>query len=191
MKKGIVSACAMLFLCSSLAIAADNSLSWLTQLVLPQSDIQNVIDWRVGDYANYDLDLGFFNGKINKTVPKDEGTAVWMKIIAKTGMGSQTIETLVRKTDGKVLKIIIDGKEQSNAQHDIEIIEKKADTITVPAGTFQTIYIKVKDKTEDAEIESWINPVKIPLDGSAKTTIKKGFVNATMVLTDFGYTKRD
>ncbi len=170
----------------------------ISQLLIPQSNFRDVINWKVGDYAVYNLSMGFLgSGSVRKSVAKDEGTSLWLKVEAKIPMGAQNIDIQIRKADGKILKIIIDGKEQPNNEHKIEIVEKRPEEVKVPAWNqpFKTIFIKIKDETENAEIDNWINtntlPIEIqpktPIDGSVKSIINKGFLTMTLELTEYGF----
>lgn len=185
MKKTLMSLFVFLALVSLSTFSFASDL--LLDLFLAQYKTSNVIDWKVGDYAKYTLDLGFLGkGEVRKEVTKEENiSSIWITTTAKTPMGNQKIEALISKTNGKILKLIVDGKEQPYKEHTLELISKEASEITVPAGTFKAIYIKVKDKTDEADIETWINPKDIPLDGTAKTILKKYFLTTTLELTEF------
>ena len=159
----------------------------LLNLFLSQG-VFDVINWKVGDYANYNLNLGFLGkGTVEKAATKEEDAGIWLTTDAKTPMGNQKIEALVSKANGKILKLIVDGQEQKYEEHEFEIISKDASEVTVPAGTFKAIHIKIKDKTDDADIEAWINPRDIVLEGMAKNIVKKSFLTVTLELTSFGH----
>jgi hypothetical protein len=65
--------------------------------------------------------------------------------------------------------MIVNGKEQAPPEQDIEVIEVKEDTVTVPAGTYKAVYIKAKDKKQNQEIEQWANPKEVAIMGMIKT----------------------
>ena len=50
----------------------------------------------------------------------------------------------------------------------MEVVDQKEDSVTVPAGTFQAIYIKIKDKKAGTFQEAWINPQDVPINGMIK-----------------------
>src|SRR3989344_9597755 len=192
MKKGIISSFVVVLAMFSSAVPSAQGGPLISKLFFPWQKILKLdeklqnLDWKVGDTANYKLNLGFLGeGTIHKKVTKDEGTAIWVVDVAKTSLGEQKIETLYRKSDGKVLKMIVDGKEQEVQEPDLEIIEQKAAEVTVPAGTFRAIYIKAKEKKNDTDIEAWINPIEIPIGGIAKSIVKQSFLTVTSELTDF------
>src|SRR5688572_7813249 len=72
------------------------------------------INWKVGDEMNYDVALGMFGkvGTMHNAVTKDEGEALW--ILNEINLSSQVekIEALINKADGKVLKLLRNGKEE-------------------------------------------------------------------------------
>ncbi len=160
----------------------------LFSLYLNHARMLNVIDWKIGDYSNYNLDLGFFGkGKVHKEATKEEGNALWVVTTAKTPAGDQKIEALIDRANAKILKLIINGKEEKYQDHDLEVTLREESQITVPAGTFKAIHLKIKDKTENMDIESWLNMKDIVLEGMAKSIIKKNaFITITTELTDFG-----
>ena len=160
----------------------------LISLYLNNVRTLSVIDWKIGDYSNYNLDLGMFGkGKVHKEATKEEGNAIWVTTDAKIPSGNQKIEVLISRDDGKILKLLVNGKEEKYQDHDIEVISRDESSVTVPAGTFKAIHLKIKDKTENMDIESWLNFKDIVLEGMAKSIIKKNaFLTITTELTDFG-----
>src|SRR5688572_19522390 len=72
----------------------------------------DVIDWKVGDSANYDVKAGSFGklGTMSKSVTKDEGAALWVTQNLNLMIQKQKVEMLLNKADGKVLKMIVNGK---------------------------------------------------------------------------------
>ncbi|OGQ17679.1 MAG: hypothetical protein A3B70_08140 [Deltaproteobacteria bacterium RIFCSPHIGHO2_02_FULL_40_11] len=182
MLKGIVRASLIL----SLFAVPVKASSIIADIALQGLSIQNLIDWKIGEKATYDMDLGFLGkGSVVKEATKEEGNALWISTKAKTPLGEQTADVLIRREDGKILKFIVDGKEQEYKEPELELISREADEITVPAGTFKTIHIKAKDKSDDADIDMWANPVDVPLGGIVKNIVVKGFLTITMVLKSF------
>lgn len=184
MKKGIVTILFSVLFFGMASVQASGSL--LIDLFLSQARTLDVIDWKVGDIANYTMQLGFIGkGTVQKTATKEEEGAIWIETTAKTPLGNEKVETLVSRADGKILKLIVNGQEQKYEEHDIELISKDATEITVPAGTFKAIHVKVRDKTDASDVEAWLNPRDIPLGGIAKSVVTKGFVTVTLELTSF------
>ena len=184
MKKGIVTVFLSVLFFSITSVQASGSL--LVDLFLSQARTLDVIDWKVGDAANYNMQLGFIGkGTVRKVATKEEEGAIWIETNAKTPLGDEKVETLISRADGKILKLIVNGQEQKYEEHEIELISKDAAEITVPAGTFKTIHVKVKDKTDASDIEAWINPRDIPLGGIVKSSVAKSFLTVTLELTSF------
>ena len=184
MRKGIVSILSFVFLLLGSSLYASGSL--LIDLFLSQARTLDAIDWKVGDTANYTLQLGFIGkGTVQKTATKEEEGGIWIETNAKTPLGNEKVETLISRADGKILKLIVNGQEQKYEEHDIELISKDAAEITVPAGTFKTIHVKVRDKTDASDVEAWVNPRDISLGGIAKSIVTKSFLTVTLELTSF------
>ncbi|MGZ3653565.1 MAG: hypothetical protein ACXWSC_20620, partial [Bdellovibrionota bacterium] len=64
-------------------------------------------------------------------------------------------------------------------------INQETATITVPAGTFETIHITAKSQ-QSGNIEVWANPRAITLDGTAKMAMQANGMPVSMELTKFG-----
>ena len=145
------------------------------------------IDWKIGDQTVYSLKMLFGQGLMDKEVTKDEGTAFWLTSNVDLMGQKQKIEALIRKADGKTLKLLVNGQEQEIPEPDFEIIEQKEAHIKVskfPNG-IDCIYLKIKDRKKGDEIETWINPQAVPIDGMLKTIAKQGFMPITLELKDF------
>src|SRR4051812_26150274 len=91
----------------------------LTQDMIVKALTSNVgaldlINWKVGDSAQYSVTVGSFGklGTMSKEVTKDEGAALWVTQNLDLMIQKQKVEILISKADGKVLKTIVNGKEQ-------------------------------------------------------------------------------
>lgn len=145
----------------------------------------DLINWKVGDTASYKIDLGgFLKGSSVKTVTQDEGTALWVVQNMDLMIQKQKVEILISKADGKVLKTIVNGKEQTMPEDPIEIISQDYESVTVPAGTFEAIHIVAKSKQIE-KIEIWANPRDTVMDGAIKQKIKTQGMDVVMELTSF------
>lgn len=156
------------------------------QIVLNQAMLGvnplNMIDWKVGDTNQYTISIGPMAnfGSMVQTVEKEEGNGVWLKQDMDLKVQKQVVEILLDRADGSVKKVLINGKEQSIPDQNLEIIETNTTTITVPAGTFQVMYVKAK---QDGKIvELWANMVDIAMDGMAKTIADTGMGGMSMTL---------
>lgn len=151
------------------------------------------LNWQVGDFHKIDISLAFGNGSGNKTVSMDvpaEGAFWYINEMNILGQNQKT-EALMRRSDGKVLKLIVNGKEQDPGEDDgkVEIIEQRETNVTVPAGKFDCFYVKAKvmNGSQSTDIEAWVNPVDVNLDGMLKMVIQSQFGPITMSLRQFGH----
>ncbi len=166
-------------------------------VVAKATKTQNVINWLVGDYQNVEVKFLLGGGAGHKEATKEEAdkNAVWF-VNEMTLMGQkQKTEALIDRSNGKTIKLIVNGKEEDVSKEgdgEIEIIEQSETEVTVPAGKFDCLYIKAKVKAQgqDQEIEVWINPVDVNLDGMLKVVIQSMFGPITMQLKDFGSAKK-
>ena len=90
--------------------------------------LANQLNWQVGDFHNIDIKMAFGGGTGTKTVTQDvpaEGAFWYVNEMSLFGQAQKT-EALMRRSDGKVLKLIVNGKEQAPESDDsnIEIIEQ-------------------------------------------------------------------
>ena len=157
----------------------------LFQLAVGQVSATNLIDWKVGDTMNYEIKLGGMAlGSNTKSVTKDEGTAIWMRQEMKLMSQNEVVEALINKADGKLLKLIRNGQEQSIPDNDLEIISQDATEIKVKAGSFKVIHIVAKSK-EVERIEIWANPRDSAIDGTIKQMVKSPMGMISFELTAF------
>jgi hypothetical protein len=84
-------------------------------------------------------------------------------------LGKQKVEILFDKATGQVKKLLANGQEQQlPSTSNIEVVETKEDRVTVPAGTFDAIYAKIKDRDNGQIQEAWVNPQEVPITGMVK-----------------------
>lgn len=144
------------------------------------------LDWKVGDQADYTLDMGFLKGTMNSSVRSIGAEGIWMDQNMDMGFaGKQKIETLVDQNTGAIKKMIVNGKEEQIPEQDVEVIEVKEDRITVPAGTFDCIHARMKDKKDNKEVNAWINPQLVPMSGLLKQVAPTQFGTVTVLLKSF------
>jgi len=170
-----VSATVMALVASiGISTATQASIPVLTDslVILPAGNVGAMaLKWKVGDKASYKMSGGFINGTAEMYVREDNGTEIWVQQDMNLGfLGQQKVEILYDKATGQVKKILANGQEQQLPnQNDIELLETKEDRVTVPAGTFDAIYAKVKDKKNNQIQEAWLNPKEVPINGLLKT----------------------
>jgi hypothetical protein len=147
----------------------------------------NVIDWKKGDSANFDVTLGsFLKGTLVKTVTKidDDANAIWVNTKMDLSIQKDESDMLISRADGKVLKFIHNGKEEAAPSGDIEVVSQDYTEIDVPAGHFKAIHIVANTKDVKG-IEVWANPRDTVMEGTLKQTVPSQFGNIEIVLARF------
>lgn len=159
----------------------------VTKVVTATVEAQNVIDWKKGDTNSYDLDMGFIKGSMVQTVRDITGEGMWVDQNMDLGFaGKQTASQLIDPATGEIKKFIVNGKEQEvPKQGEQEVIEVKEEKITVPAGSFDCIFAKIKDKESGDITQAWINPEKVSIGGMLKVIQPSQFGNVTIVLKSY------
>lgn len=156
------------------------------QSALVQSQVSaTALKWKVGDKADYKMAGGILNGTVKSFVREDLGSEIWVQQDMDMGfLGKQKVEILFDKATGQVKKLLANGQEQSLPDtSNIEIVETKEASVTVPAGTFDAIYAKIKDKSNDQIQEAWINPQEVPINGMVKAIADSQLGKITQELT--------
>ena len=164
--------------------------------VINMSEIQDTImgevgimglPWKVGETADYTLDMGFIKGTMVMSVREETSQGFWMvQDVDLGGMGKQVIEVHLDKNTGAIIEMIVNGQKQNPpAPGNTEIEETRQDNITVPAGTFECIYARIKDLDKNQTSEAWINPSIIPIVGLIKQIAPGPMGNVTVELTGF------
>lgn len=144
------------------------------------------LNWKIGDTNNYNIDMGFIKGSMVMSVRSIEADGIWMDQNMDLGFaGKQQVQVLLDPNTGEVKKMIVNGKEQAPPKQDVEVIEVKESKVTVPAGTFDAIHARLKDKEQNQEINMWVNPQLIPLSGMLKTVQPSQLGQVTIVLKSF------
>lgn len=154
--------------------------------VLHDVEANGIFDWKVGDQASYNLTLGsFIKGSMVMGVKAVSADSVTLTQDMDLGfMGKQSCEITMNPNTGETLSFVCNGQAQDpNQGGNVELIEQKEDTITVPAGTFTCIYIKAKQ--EQNIIQQWINPKQVPVMGLVKTIAPSQMGDVTIVLASF------
>lgn len=157
------------------------------QAQIQQSVVTQGLNWKVGDENNYKLNMGgFINGTMKMSVREIGADGIWLVQDVDLQIQKQKIEVLIDPNTGAIKKMLVNGKDQEVPKSDLEIIDQKEDKVTVPAGTYDAIYIKVKDKAQNNAIsEQWVNPRDIPLSGMLKSLADSQLGKVTIELTSF------
>lgn len=182
---------AVLTMALSLTATAANSITEVLVLeqqaaIMDQAHTQSLLNWKVGDQNSYDLDMGFIKGSMVMSVRSVGEEGIWMVQDMDLGFaGKQKAEILLDQNTGEIKKFLVNGQEQQVPKQDMEVIDTTEDHITVPAGTFDCIHARLRDKQQNSEINTWINPQIIPLSGMIKTIQPNQFGTMTVVLKSF------
>lgn len=154
---------------------------------IQESVVTQGLDWRVGQENNYKLNMGgFLNGTMKMYVREVGADGIWMVQDVDLMIQKQKIEILIDPANGQVKKMIVNGQEQQPPKADYELIDQKEDHITVPAGSFDVIYLKIKDNANNGQIaEQWVNPRDIPLSGMAQSKMDSQMGKVVIQLTSF------
>ena len=168
-------------------LAQDIMLNELQASIMTEMHVANVINWKVGEYQEYEISASFGNlGNVKKTVASEKDNAIWVNSDMSGGMiGEHKAEALIDRATGKLLELRQDGKKQEIPNDKIEIINQEATKITVPAGTFDVIHITAKSE-KIKKLDVWANPRDITMDGTAQMELDSGMLPMTLKLTKFG-----
>ena len=187
MVKAIIAALGLVFSFNAVAATSVGQEIAMAQLPAIMEQAQTMgLDWKVGDRADYALDMGFIKGTMIMSVASIGADGIWMNQDADLGfMGKQKIETLIDPNTGEIKKILANGQEQQIPKQDIEVIEMKEDRVTVPAGSFDCIHARLRDKEKNEEINAWLNPGLIPMSGMIKQVAPSQMGTVTISLKSF------
>ena len=172
---------------ASNCVSVGQSIFALQQAVIQEAVVAQGLNWKVGQEANYKLNVGgFINGTMKMYVREIIADGIWLVQDVDLMIQKQKIEILIDPNTGEVKKMLVDGKEQTPPKADYELVEQKEDRVTVPAGTYDAIYLKIKDKANNNQIsEQWVNPRDIPLAGLLKSLADSQIGKVTIELTSF------
>ena len=138
----------------------------------------------VGDSNDYNLDMGFLKGTMKMTVREKVAEGFWIDQDMDLMIQKVKVEMLLDPNTGAILKLIVNGKEEPiPEQGNVDIVEQKEDEVTVPAGTYPCIYIKLRDLDKNEDSEIWVNPKEVPITGMVKTVQPGQFGKVTVELT--------
>lgn len=144
------------------------------------------LPWQVGEYANYDFDMGFFKGTMEMLVREEVPEGFWVEQNLDILGQKQKVEILFDLNTGAILELIVNGEKQDipdNPQP--EIVETREERITVPAGSFDTVYAKLRNPDNGEETQIWFNPDIVPISGMVKNISPSQFGEVTLSLTSY------
>ena len=148
------------------------------------------LNWTVGDNAQYSIKMGFLQGTMDMKVREKVAQGYWIEQDIDLGFaGKQLVEIIIDPNTGEIIELRVNGqKQQPPDSSGQEVVEMKEDRVTVPAGTFDCVYLRVKDTSNNQESQAWLNPEEIPVMGLIKNISPSQFGDVTVELT--GYEKK-
>lgn len=164
----------------------DFAVQFAEQAVLNQVEAAG-LNLKKGDSATYNLNMAIIQGSLVMSVYDIVADGVWIhQDIDMSFAGKQKMEMLIDPATGQTKKLIVNGKEEKLPEAgDMELIENKEDTVTVPAGTFTCFYIKALDKKNNKEVQQWVNLRDIPVFGMVKSIAQSQLGPVTIELKSF------
>jgi hypothetical protein len=129
--------------------------------------------FKAGDTASYNMtvaSLSFLPLKMTMTVKSAKVDEVVFTQDVDLMIQKQSCDTTINPLNGQIKSIVCNGQSQAAPQMDPEVLVSKEDHVTVPAGSFDCIYMKVRNKKDNSISEQWINPQLVPLMGMVKAT---------------------
>jgi hypothetical protein len=175
------------------AVASANSS--LANLIVAQIQPQMIasvaagVHFKVGDDCAYNMNIGgFLPGKMEMKVRNEVPEGWWIVQDVDLMIQKQSVETLIDRNDGHVIKMIANGKEQEPpAASDTEVVKMEEAKITVPqrAAPYDAIHVVLKNKKDNSTEEAWINPKEIPVSGLLKMQAQSQMGPITAELSSF------
>ncbi len=86
-----------------------------SQAQMIQEQVQSRgLNWKVGDTNNYNLKMGFISGTMVMKVREQVSEGFWLDQDMDLGfLGKQKIEVLIDANDGRTIRLIVNGEEQT------------------------------------------------------------------------------
>jgi hypothetical protein len=146
------------------------------------------IDWKVGETQDFKVTLSVLQGSAHKEVKSEENDAIWIQTDINLLIQQVQSRMLIRRADAKILKFQVNGKDES-LPSDPEIVDQANKTVTVPAGTFDCLWVKAKVMQNGQEnvSELWVSPGKVSMEGTVKMKTEAMGMEVVMELTKFGF----
>lgn len=181
-------ALALLFVGFQSHASVDLEVQTALRFVAPQDvSPMAVLQWKINDSCDYTLKGGILNGSLHMFVREENEQGYWVQQDIDLGfMGKQKVETLYDKNSGQVLEVRVNGeKKDVPSQDEMEIVESRRESVTVPKGTFDSIYMKLRNKKDNKDTQLWVNPSQIPIGGLLKTVSATEMGELSLELTNF------
>lgn len=161
-------------------------LNTFQNLVRSQVVEGKALDWIVGETADYKINMGFLSGTMKTQVREEVREGFWVQQDMSIMGQQQKVEMLIDRSTGEILELIVNGKKEEIPEPgNQEIVDMQDTTVTVPAGSFECLYLKIRDLDENKDMEAWINPYDVPVTGMIKQKAPGPFGTVTVELTAF------
>lgn len=188
MFKSLIIAAALAISTAAHASTTVGEILFASQKAVMQDVVTQGLPWNVGDENNYKITMGFLPGTMKMFVREinADRTEAWLVQDVNLLIQKQKIEALIDMNTGETKRMLVDGQEQQIPASNYEIIEQMEAEVTVPAGKFRAMYIKIQDNGNNGQItEQWVNGRDIPVNGMAKSMSDSLLGKVTMELTSF------
>jgi hypothetical protein len=188
MFKSLIIAAALAISTAAHASTTAGEILFASQKAVMQDVVTQGLPWNVGDENNYKITMGFLPGTMKMFVREinADRTEAWLVQDVNLLIQKQKIEALIDMNTGETKRMLVDGQEQQIPASNYEIIEQMEAEVTVPAGKFRAMYIKIQDNGNNGQItEQWVNGRDIPVNGMAKSMSDSLLGKVTMELTSF------
>ncbi len=164
--------------------------------LIPTFALRRLIDWKVGDEANFVVMIGDLEAvRIKEFVHSEVGDSIWIHMQI-TGLVNREVRTKINRDTAKIEEYLEDGQVATPYVDPLEIIvQADGGKITVPAGEFHTVYIKAKSKKGDSaerKFEFWLNQRDTTMRGLVrrKTTVKSNGEITIITTSLLNFTKK-
>jgi hypothetical protein len=149
--------------------------------------VQDLIDWEVGEFTSYNIEF-IFPGTLKKEVTSEEKGSIWVtQVMSFEMLGDTEVKMKISRSTAEILEFYVNGEKQDPpAPPKVDIVEQVEDTITVPAGTFETIKVTLKDLESDELTYLWINPRDVAMEGLVQMESNSQFGPMVLKLTESG-----
>ncbi len=177
---------AFIFVGTASATTVSEFSQFSTQVVLFSGLSTSDLVFHQGDVVSYNMTIGSFIQGTMETSVKSVSKEAVVLIQKIEVMGQvQNCEETLNPITGVVTNTVCNGQQQNPGDPSGDVIESRQESVTVPAGTFDTIYTKIRNKKTNAENEQWTNQKLIPILGVVKMTATTQFGPMVIELTSF------
>ena len=164
----------------------------VAMIAMGSGKVRGPLDWRVGDRASYAISSSVARGTAEQAVRQETADGFWTLTEIDMGvLGRQKIEILYDKSTGAIRKLLVNGRDQQPPNPaDLDVIETRFESVRVPAGEFDSVYSKMRNRRDGKIQEGWSNPQLIPIGGMIKAKGESSVGAVTQELRAFSFAPR-